>query len=155
MKHTKRAIAPIARREFNRIADAQFEKGIRKYGTRLMTWNGRSPTQDAKEELVDALQYVQQAEEEMQDMRAEIALMRAAITQLNKDVADLHLALVEIERDGWVVSDRATIQQLCGRVELAYRLPHPGWRQTHDGTSDDGDPDAAGPARGTGDLDAP
>jgi len=42
--------------------------GLEKYGTTLMTHNGRDAIEDARQELGDALQYVMQAKMEGRDM---------------------------------------------------------------------------------------
>lgn len=48
------------------LARAHF--GLEKYGTTLMTHNGRDAIEDARQELGDALQYVMQAKMEGRDV---------------------------------------------------------------------------------------
>jgi hypothetical protein len=53
--------------------EEQWEKGKAKYGSDLMTHNGRDASTDAMQELADAVVYVAQMRVEMGDMREEIA----------------------------------------------------------------------------------
>lgn len=53
-------VAMVVEEVFPAVLARQVEKGEKKYGRRLQTWNGRDAAQDAVEELVDAFQYVSQ-----------------------------------------------------------------------------------------------
>ena len=57
-------VTPRAREEFLRMLAGREQVGIRTYGTTLQTFNGRDAIQDAKEELIDAWQYLVQIEME-------------------------------------------------------------------------------------------
>ena len=54
----------LATQRFKDISAAQYKKGWEKYGKALVTFNGRDPFKDAREEIVDMHQYLTQAEEE-------------------------------------------------------------------------------------------
>lgn len=50
----------IAKDELNNFLSRQFEKGIKKYGTPLMTFNGRDAFDDGMQEVVDLVMYFNQ-----------------------------------------------------------------------------------------------
>ena len=50
----------VAERVFGRSWSRQRKKGMERYGTELMTFNGRDPFRDAVEEAVDLVQYITQ-----------------------------------------------------------------------------------------------
>ena len=50
----------VAERVFGRSWSRQRKKGMERYGTELMTLNGRDPFRDAVEEAVDLVQYITQ-----------------------------------------------------------------------------------------------
>jgi hypothetical protein len=58
----RRPVTPYARAEFLRLLAEREAAGIATYGTPLHTHNGRDALQDAKEELLDAWQYLCQLE---------------------------------------------------------------------------------------------
>lgn len=60
------------------------EIGIKKYGTSLMTWNGRDPLADAMEEELDRMQYLVQARMERADLNERVAF----VERVNKEQAD-------------------------------------------------------------------
>lgn len=62
----RRAVSPVAREMFEDILKQQEERGLRKYGTRLETFNGRNAVLDAMAEVVDTFQYLTQAYMEQQ-----------------------------------------------------------------------------------------
>ena len=51
---------PKAMERFAKLAQARDEFGANKYGTRLQPFNGRNPTTDALQELLDAFVYFEQ-----------------------------------------------------------------------------------------------
>ena len=55
------SVGPIVRALFLRFLAAQEAKELEKYGTPLMTLNGRNPLLDAMAEAVDLFQYLVQA----------------------------------------------------------------------------------------------
>lgn len=57
--------------------------GVKKYGQPLHTFNGRNSVRDVKEELLDALQYVQQWEME-----------RTAVSKLLNEIYDYLLVTI-------------------------------------------------------------
>lgn len=54
--------------------------GLRKYGTRLESWNGRAAHLDALQELGDLFVYLHQAEMERADLELENAALRAKVS---------------------------------------------------------------------------
>jgi hypothetical protein len=56
-----RLVAPHARVFFEQVLQEQEAKGLAKYGTPLMTDNGRNPLKDLLGELIDAVMYCSQA----------------------------------------------------------------------------------------------
>lgn len=52
------------------LIESRIELGVRQYGSRLLTHNGRDAVQDALEEALDLLLYVAQALMELRDSRA-------------------------------------------------------------------------------------
>ena len=58
--------------------------GLRKYGTRLETWNGRDAHLDALQELADLFVYLHQAEMERADLEREAAGLRARVAELER-----------------------------------------------------------------------
>lgn len=58
------------------------EGGLKKYGTELQTWNGRSFLVDAYQELLDAALYVRGVLMEDQDRRAATEKIRHAVKTL-------------------------------------------------------------------------
>ena len=63
--------------------------GLRKYGTRLETWNGRDAHLDALQELADLFVYQHQAAMERADLELEVAGLRAEAARLRARVAEL------------------------------------------------------------------
>ena len=61
-------IWPLAGAKYDEVSEEQFEKGFKKYGVPLTTFNGRNPFRDAWEELVDLSQYVTQASREYESL---------------------------------------------------------------------------------------
>lgn len=57
-------VANVVEQVFPAMLKTQVEKGERKYGVRLTTFNGRNAYEDAAQELVDAFQYVTQLDME-------------------------------------------------------------------------------------------
>ena len=68
LRRGKQVVWPYALSSVNDVVVSQMQKGVDKYGHTLETWNGLSPYRMAKEELVDALMYLEQAEMECQDL---------------------------------------------------------------------------------------
>ncbi len=60
----------------------QYNKGIERYGTVLMTHNGRDAGQDAMQELADAVMYVQQLRMEHEDCQRENRALRRRLAEL-------------------------------------------------------------------------
>ena len=65
----RRAVSPVAREMFEGILEQQEAKGLKKYGTRLETFNGRNAILDAMAEVVDTFQYLTQAYMEQQEQK--------------------------------------------------------------------------------------
>lgn len=72
-------VTPIARERFNDQLTAQYEKGKKKYGQTLHTWNGRDVWRDVREESVDMIQYLTQAELEYRDLEQKVREREAEI----------------------------------------------------------------------------
>jgi hypothetical protein len=78
--------------ELSGLADDMIERGeygYRKYGTRLQAGNGRNPTADLYEELLDALAYGYQEMEELVDQpqtRQELVIDYALIVEVTERV---------------------------------------------------------------------
>lgn len=66
------------------IAEIQARKelGIQRYGSALMTHNGRDSLRDAREEAVDLAVYLMQVELEDRDAKADLAAQRPFIDRL-------------------------------------------------------------------------
>jgi hypothetical protein len=63
------------------IADdvaARGELGLRRYGTKLQSFNGRDAGKDAYEELLDAIVYVRQISDELEGYRSLVRALIAA-----------------------------------------------------------------------------
>jgi chromosome segregation ATPase len=73
---------PQALWELKALLEERGLMGLRKYGTSLMTWNGRDPYIDAMQELLDLWQYLTQGQLE----RAELVATR---DRLNGELAKL------------------------------------------------------------------
>ena len=71
-----RPVQPEAIKRFTETFMAQWEKGKAKYGSDLMTHNGRKPLVDALQEACDNVAYIVQAMMEMEDKDAEIARLK-------------------------------------------------------------------------------
>lgn len=63
----------------------QNRKGIAKYGSGLMTWNGRDAGVDAWEELIDLAQYLTQLRLERADLIEENRQLRAENDRLRSE----------------------------------------------------------------------
>lgn len=63
------------------IADIQARRdlGIQRYGSALMTHNGRDAVQDALEEAVDLAVYLKQVQMETEDRKREVEVLRAEV----------------------------------------------------------------------------
>jgi hypothetical protein len=64
--------------------------GLRKYGTRLETWNGRDAHLDALQELADLFVYQHQAAMERADLEAEVVKLRSRVAELEGEQARRH-----------------------------------------------------------------
>lgn len=62
------------------------QKGIRTYGTSLMTFNGRSALQDALDEALDLAQYLQQEMMERHALEAELRRLQRENAQLRAEL---------------------------------------------------------------------
>lgn len=69
--------------------EKRLEYGRKKYGTALMTWNGRDPLADAMEEELDRLQYLAQARLERADLLERVAALKAFARDLILFTGDL------------------------------------------------------------------
>lgn len=70
--HKSRVVQPVALDRFNHTFLAQWQKGKEKYGTDLMTHNGRNVGNDALQEACDLVAYLVQMWMELEDKDAEI-----------------------------------------------------------------------------------
>lgn len=75
---------------------ARREAGTRKYGTELLTGNGRDAHLDALQELLDLFVYLHQAQMERADLEAKLAAAEERAEQLNRDLAETR---AELERE--------------------------------------------------------
>jgi hypothetical protein len=64
--------------------------GLRKYGTRLETWNGRDAHLDALQELLDLFAYMHQAAMERADLEAQLVKLHARVAELEGQQARWH-----------------------------------------------------------------
>ncbi|MDX2800142.1 hypothetical protein [Streptomyces scabiei] len=73
------------------IADirARRDLGIQRYGSPLMTHNGRDAVQDALEEAVDLAVYLKQVAMETRDREQELAVLRAETAAARKFAAEM------------------------------------------------------------------
>jgi hypothetical protein len=78
----KEPVGQIAEGTFVDMLRGRTRIGADRYGSVLMTHNGRNPYQDAMEEAVDLWQYLIQARLEHDDLIAENAALRAENARL-------------------------------------------------------------------------
>jgi hypothetical protein len=73
------------------IADIRERRdiGIQRYGSALMTHNGRDAVQDAIEEAVDLAVYLKQVALETRDRQAEVEQLRAEVAAARKFAAEM------------------------------------------------------------------
>ena len=71
-----RPVQPEAIKRFTETFTAQWAKGRVKYGSDLMTHNGRDAGNDALQEACDLVAYIVQMRMEMADMAAEIKRLK-------------------------------------------------------------------------------
>lgn len=73
------------------IADirARRDIGIERYGSALMTHNGRDAVQDALEEAIDLAVYLKQVELETRDRKAELERLRAEVAAARKYAGEM------------------------------------------------------------------
>jgi hypothetical protein len=78
---------PKAMERFAKLAQARDDFGAKKYGTRLQPFNGRNPTTDALQELLDAFVYFEQIifEDEYKQ-----PVIEAAINLINAGGSEAH-----------------------------------------------------------------
>lgn len=69
-------VNPISQAEFLRRSHARYEKGLREYGTPLMTFNGRDAIADCMDELCDAWIYLSQDRLERRVLDEMLALLQ-------------------------------------------------------------------------------
>lgn len=84
-------VALNAYADFARIFREQLEKGEKKYGTVLKTFNQRDPGEDAFQELVDLSQYVEQLRMERQALAEILYVLWCTVPEcdLPKKVEDM------------------------------------------------------------------
>jgi hypothetical protein len=70
------------RRKVKQVNRGQYEKGMAKYGTSLMTFNGRNPFQDAMEEWSDLGRYITQMDVERLWLLNRVAELEAQVAEL-------------------------------------------------------------------------
>ncbi|MFD9249576.1 hypothetical protein [Streptomyces bottropensis] len=73
------------------IADirARRDLGVQRYGSQLMTHNGRNAVQDALEEAVDLAVYLKQVAMETRDREQELAVLRAEVAAARQYAEDM------------------------------------------------------------------
>lgn len=79
----RNTVAPEALKSLTKVFAEQIEKGKSKYGTSLMTFNGRDAGEDAMQELVDLLQYLTQLRMEKAALEEEVSLLHDMASNIN------------------------------------------------------------------------
>jgi hypothetical protein len=81
----KEPVTDRAIRESVGMIRSQQKRGMARYGSELMTWNGRDAGQDAQEELADLTVYLTQMRMERADMQQRISELEARCVELERE----------------------------------------------------------------------
>lgn len=103
------------------LIEERKQLGIQRYGSPLMTHNGRDSVRDATEEALDLTVYLMQVAMEMRDLRAERdhALARAEHAEEGAQLSSERLAEARAERDAArLVSKGRTMEEHDQAEEL-------------------------------------